>query len=64
MTVEEEKQEPYYLFHMDGTPHYQEAATHCCGQFSKICICGGVCHYQPVYGGYYYKCESCFREDQ
>ena len=24
-------------------------------------ICGGIMHYQPVYGGYYYECDKCGR---
>ena len=23
--------------------------------------CEGILHYQPVYGGYYYKCDKCGR---
>jgi hypothetical protein len=59
---DEEKSKPHYLFHEDGTPHYRKAETGCCDGFGEVCeACGGFCHYQPVYGGYYYKCEDCLK---
>lgn len=45
-------------FLMDGTKHYP--GKECCGSFSQPCPrCGGIGHYQPVYGGVLYECEKC-----
>lgn len=57
-----QEQEENTLFTMDGTEHLRESETGCCGSFGKKCECGGFMHYQPVYGGYYYKCEACLKE--
>lgn len=46
------------IFFMDGQPH----AKGCCDRVGKKCECGGWMHYQPVYGGYFYKCEKCSKE--
>ena len=51
------------VFLMDGMEHTVNNETGCCDQFGKICQCGGFMHYQPIYGGYYYKCEKCKKED-
>lgn len=51
------------LFMMDGSLHFEQEKTNCCGNFGKTCECGGYMHYQPVYGGFYYKCEKCLEED-
>lgn len=59
----EERAKPTFLFFMDGSAHHKEEITDCCGSFGKTCSCGGFMHYQPVYGGYYYKCEKCLSED-
>jgi predicted nucleic acid-binding Zn ribbon protein len=61
--MEKEEREPDFIFHMDGSAHYKEEETRCCGSFGKKCKCGGFMHYQPVYGGYYYKCEVCLIEE-
>lgn len=45
------------MFLMDGMEHYPDPG--CCGAFGKECSCGGNLHYQPVYGGFYYKCDKC-----
>jgi len=55
-TVNDEDDE--VLFVMDGTEHSKGD----CDQFGKRCKCGGWMHYQPIYGGYYYKCEECMDE--
>jgi hypothetical protein len=47
------------IFEMDGSEHYLEAVTGCCGNFGQQCSCGGFMHYQPIYGGYFYQCELC-----
>jgi hypothetical protein len=55
-----EQAEPFFVFHIDGSPHYREAETECCGNFGRVCAaCGGFQHYQPLWGGYVYKCEDC-----
>jgi len=50
------------VFTMDGSNHYLDHEK-CCGHFGKTCDCGGYMHYQPVYGGFYYKCEKCLKEN-
>jgi hypothetical protein len=52
----------HHVFFMDGSEHTKEDETGCCGSFGKKCECGGFMHYQPVYGGQYYKCEQCGKE--
>lgn len=49
------------VFEMDGSEHEApERLTGCCGHFGKECSkCGGFMHYQPTYGGYFYRCEDC-----
>lgn len=59
----ENRKEPPPIFLMDGEEHYLNALSGCCNVFGKQCSCGGFMHYQPVYGGYYYKCEKCLREE-
>ena len=44
---------------MDETEHTDYKTTGCCKQFGKKCVCGGWMHYQPIYGGYFYECEVC-----
>ena len=45
---------------MDGTEHTRAKTTGCCLLTGKQCpSCGGWMHYQPVYGGYFYQCETC-----
>lgn len=51
------------IFLMDGSPHYKIKDNGCCKITGKACKCGGWMHYQPIYGGYYYKCEDCLKED-
>jgi len=58
---QKEGKEP--IFCMDCNEHYLEAPSCCCGSFGKKCKCGGFMHYQPVYGGEYYKCEECLEEN-
>lgn len=54
---------PHFLFFMDGMAHFREKETDCCIYFHQRCMkCDGIGHYQPVYGGYYYKCEDCLHE--
>jgi len=50
------------VFYMDESEHYYHNKTGCCDDTGKRCHCGGWCHYQPIYGGYYYKCEICREE--
>lgn len=57
--TEKQKSGEEPLFEMDGSEHYLESATGCCSNFGKQCSCGSFMHYQPVYGGYFYKCELC-----
>ena len=58
---------------MDGCEH-RVGDPNCCGSHGEICTeaalafqsnlateCGGILHYQPVYGGYYYECDRCGR---
>ena len=50
-------------FMMDGCEH-TIGDPNCCGSFGEACThpkCSGIMHYQPVYGGYYYKCDKCGR---
>jgi hypothetical protein len=57
------RNDPEYIFDMDGTPHLKGDVTGCCSGFEKQCPkCKGYSHYQPTYGGYYYKCENCGHE--
>lgn len=53
----------HHVFYMDGSEHEINSETGCCDRFGKTCECGGFMHYQPIYGGYYYKCEKCGKED-
>lgn len=48
-------------FEMDGSEHiFPAEISGCCQTYGKVCKeCGGWCHYQPVYGGYYFECEKC-----
>jgi hypothetical protein len=56
--------DPNFVFFMDGSAHFRESETGCCGHFGRTCAaCGGFQHYQAVYGGYFYKCEQCGKED-
>lgn len=48
------------IFLMDGSEH-TKGDRDCCGHFGKECKCGGILHYQPVYGGFFYKCDNCAR---
>jgi len=49
---------------MDGSDHTDYETTGCCSQFGRRCnSCGGWMHYQPIYGGYYYQCETCKKTD-
>ena len=52
-----------FVFEMDGSEHTRNEITGCCSAFGRKCECGGFMHYQPVYDGYYYKCEECLEED-
>lgn len=54
--------ETLVIFEMDGMPHYRGGEDCCCYTDGKVCKCGGYMHYQPVYGGYYYKCDECKKE--
>ena len=56
------KKEEWIVFTMDGTKHAKHEETGCCEGFGKKCLCGGYMHYQPIYGGYYFKCELCLKE--
>ena len=61
---------PTKTFDMDGCEH-RRSDPDCCGSFGEICLwsddisppteCGGIMHYQAVYGGYYYECDKCGR---
>ncbi len=61
--MEKEKQNPDFVFHLDGSAHYKYKETGCCSPHGKTCTCGGYMHYQPVYGGYFYQCETCNKQD-
>lgn len=52
----------FIVFIMDGSEHTTNKETGCCDGFGRECSCGGFMHYQPIYGGYYYKCEICLKE--
>lgn len=47
-----------FKFEMDGMEHIV-GDKKCCGQWARKCDCGGIVHYQPVWGGYYYECDLC-----
>lgn len=53
---------PVVVFEMDGTEHFNNEETGCCTNWGGRCECGGWLHWQPVYGGYYYKCDKCKEE--
>jgi hypothetical protein len=55
--------DPEFVFEMDGSPHFLKESGCCCTTETKKCECGGSMHYQPVWGGYYRKCEVCGKED-
>ena len=51
------------VFYIDGSDHII-GDEDCCGSFAKDCEkCGGIKHYQPMYGGFIYKCDKCFDID-
>ncbi|MDH5572773.1 MAG: hypothetical protein OEY89_13485 [Gammaproteobacteria bacterium] len=60
----EEYPTPHFLFKIDGSDHFVESETGCCGSNGKECPkCEGFMHYEGVHGGQIYKCEKCLYED-
>jgi len=47
------------VFMMDGTEHNVGKDCWCDPDENRKCGCGGLRHYQAVYGGYYYQCDLC-----
>lgn len=46
------------IFFMDDEEHIV-SNNDCCSNFGKKCKCGGIMHFQPVYGGIFYRCDRC-----
>lgn len=51
------------VFEMDGMEHRVPGREVCYCLGDKCPKCGGFRHYQPTYGGYYYQCEDCEKDD-
>lgn len=49
------------VFFMDGEEHIV-GDNDCCLSFRKRCKCGGIMHFQPVYGGIFYRCDRCGKD--
>ena len=49
-------------FEMDGIEHTVGDDSQCCSPFALKCDCGGILHYQPVWGGQYYECDLCHKD--
>lgn len=49
-------------FFMDGINHV--IGDEGCCRTGLRCRCGGVIHYQPVYGGYEMECDCCHTKDE
>ena len=61
--MKNKKKNNIQTFKMDGMIHKTNSLTGCCDAFGEKCKCGGFMHYQPIYGGCYYKCEDCHRKE-
>ena len=48
-------------FNMDETEHIVGKDCHCGPESYPKCSCGGLKHFQGVYGGFYYECEDCHK---
>lgn len=57
--------ETHHTLDMDGTEHEIPGRDRCfCRTSGKDCPdCGSYMHYQPVHGGYFYRCEDCGDRD-